>query len=188
MAYGQESQPSYLQAGVNENVFLTKFTMTSVSTPKFEGKVIDIEVGRDGATISKRIFPANPQSEYFEKQSADITSFIKAIVGNYTTKEAWLEAMSKVKDFESLYSESKALLPQGFEKIPARVVLTYAKKNTAEGEKYYLEIPNHWQNKPWTIFTTNPQEEMGVSSKILLERPTQTSTPSTPTSSDAIPF
>lgn len=189
MAYGKESSGNYLQPGINEGVFLKKFTLTQVSTPKYQGNVIDVEIGNESSSVSRRIFPASPESPNFDKQSGEQTAWLRMLIGdNFTTKEKWDLAMTKVNSFETLYEVCSKLLPPNFDKVPARVVLTYAKKLTSEGEKYYLELPAlSWINKPWTYFTVNPNQELGVSSRILLERPNVT--PSQPTlSNDNIPF
>jgi len=173
MAYGKESSGNYLQPGINEGVFLKKFTLTQVSTPKYQGNVIDVEIGNESSSVSKRIFPASPDAPNFDKQSGEQTAWLRMLIGdNFTTREKWDEAMTKVNSFETLYESCNRLLPNNYDKIPARVVLTYAKKLTSEGEKYYLELPNlSWINKPWTFFTVNPKQELGISNRILLERP-----------------
>jgi hypothetical protein len=188
MAYGKEVPNNYLQAGINEGVFLKKFTLTQVSTSKYQGNVIDVEIGNESSSVSRRIFPASPDSPNFDLQSGERTAWLRMLVGdNFTTKEGWEAAMNTVNSFETLYEACNKLLPKNYDKIPGRVVLTYAKKLTSEGEKYYLELPAmSWLNKPWTYFTVDPKKELGVSSRILLERPNiQTEKPQ---SNDSIPF
>lgn len=198
MAYGKTTENNYLQGGINENVFLTKFTQTSVSTANYEGKVIDVEISNGSSSVSKRLFPitapVNPTSDEqkaYDRRTSEQTTWLKKVIINYCTEEAWDKAMESVQDFDTLFTACKNLLPPNFDKIPARVVLTYVEKRINNEVKYYLEIPNvSWLNKPWTFFTTNASEKLGVSDKIVTTRPNFEATVAeqAPVASDEDPF
>ena len=177
MAYGKTQESNYLQGGVNSNVFLTKFTKTAVSTSLYQGDVIDIEISNGSSSVSKRLFPVSPSDPNFDKRSTDQTTWLYQIVGKFCSKADWDAAMNRVTDFNSLYEECRKLLPANFEKVPAKVVLTYVEKTVNDEKKHYLELPNvHWLNKPWGFFAIG-DEELGVSNKIIVNRPETTSQP-----------
>jgi hypothetical protein len=194
MAYGQVQENNYLNGGINENVHLLSFTLTQVSTERYQGEVIDVVIGNGTSKVSKRFFPINPpqdpsdseQVKAYDNKTTAMTTYFKMLIGeNYTTKEKWTAAMAKVEDFKSLYEACKSLLPENYDTIPARVVLSYSRKG-ADG-KYYLELPAfHWLNKPWTFFTTDPSKELGISDRIIVNRPEEVE--DSPVAGDDVPW
>lgn len=125
--YGQNydnSNINVFNAGINNGVTLTKFELTSLDTPKYQGEACDVEWTKDGQSIKARLFPVNEagiqvrsirekdasgntvermqtEQEAKDQAYAQFNSMVKHIAGCAVTDEEWKEATKGAKDFAS---------------------------------------------------------------------------------------
>lgn len=145
--YGQvfENAATFV-AGINENVFLKKFELVDVNTPKYTGKALDISYGKDdGSEISDRLFPVDESNitpygddtkeEAVEKAYAKMNSKIMHIVCNFTaTEEQFRQAVKAATDFTSYVNICASLLPSDFSTKKGSLIIGYNKNG-------FLEVP-----------------------------------------------
>lgn len=148
--YSPETATPFV-AGVNSDVALVGFSKVATEY----GDAVEVTFEKEGKTISGRQYEVNPanvkpvtkyvknqpqmqtQEEAVTAAYQDFNSWVKSIVINYTTEEAYEEAMTSVTDFDTFVEACKGLLPEDFATQKGNLVLTY---NT----KGFLAVPSKY--------------------------------------------
>lgn len=164
--FESNSNSSSFNPGINEGVCMTKFECHDIKTPKYNGKVLDIEWTKNGSIMSTRLFPINAdknplKSEYrdgslveldaaesLNKAYAEFNSYLRNICCNYCSVSDF-EAI-QATDFADYCMKIKALLGSNF--------------HTKEGylmcgiKKGYLGVPRQWYECKGKFFAMEESE------------------------------
>ncbi len=134
--YGQNYDNNSVEvfnAGINNDVTLTKFELVTLDGPKYQGSACDVEWTKSGQSIKARLFPVDEsrittrsirekdasgnqvermQTEQEAKEQAygQFNSMVKHIAGCAITDEEWKEATKGAKDFDSFITLAAALV------------------------------------------------------------------------------
>lgn len=124
----ESSSASYLKHGINENVIVDKVEYKEISTPNYNGAVIDVSFKNDkGAIADWRIFPFNFNSSFVHKggdkkgkpvtEEEQFNNYLankKHVFAKAIGEENFGKVMTKVVDFKSLGTT----LSTAVEKLP----------------------------------------------------------------------
>lgn len=155
----------FMQAGVNENVFLESLTYEEAET----GNSVLIKFSSDNeATIQDRIFEPNDKfkgelssEEHIQKQFNNLNSKIRSIITNYVTEEAVVNEFAKVKpqSFKDVIKIYEGLVPSNVKSMKGRLFCWYKSNG-------YLEVPKFtYATAGNRLFTLDPEVDLTVNSR-----------------------
>lgn len=153
---------AFMQAGVNDNVFLESLTYESADT----GNSVLIKFSSDsGATIQDKIFEPNDRfkgdlssEEHIQRQVNSINSKLRSILTNYVSEEDIVKKFTETKptSFKDVIKIYEGLVPSNSRDLKGRLFCWYKSNG-------YLEVPKFtYATKGNRLFTLNPDVDLEV--------------------------
>lgn len=152
----EEFQSSYIQFGLNQNVFLTDIKYYNNADKGYEA--LDLTYTCKESTIRQRLFQVNggwnkgklitdPKSAYFKAAvkafKANRDHMLSCFIDKAQIKEAF--DTKQISSFEQYCKIFISLLPQNFKEVPLDAFAQYQYK-IVSGGKTYLEFPSEYIN------------------------------------------